>query len=288
MNTSVGIESIEQGIARIFPRNVRFDFDVDMGKYWYDNNSLLTAWMCALSSMFPAGEKEFIRSIRAFEHQITDQRLKAEIKGFIGQEGFHQLNHKRVNAYIEKRTGLRVTDLEREVADSISTMLKTAQLSDAELLASTVCLEHITAIMGEWLLANGQVATLAPDVFCDLILWHAVEELEHKSVAFDVYMQCVGDRELLRRVMVFTSLSFCFGLLRLQCRLLWWERKLPSFRDIRGTFKFNFGKSGVIRHVLAPYLRFFSKDFHPNNSDESHLIRQWMRDYPELAEAVLK
>ncbi len=176
----------------------------------------------------------------------------------------------------------------REIVDSISTMLKTAQLSDAELLASTVCLEHITAIMGEWLLANGQVATLAPDVFCDLILWHAVEELEHKSVAFDVYMQCVGDRELLRRVMVFTSLSFCFGLLRLQCRLLWWERKLPSFRDIRGTFKFNFGKSGVIRHVLAPYLRFFSKDFHPNNSDESHLIRQWMRDYPELAEAVLK
>ncbi|MBB3047225.1 hypothetical protein FHR99_001461 [Litorivivens lipolytica] len=278
-------ETPESGMAKILPRNVQFDFNLEMDKYWYGGNSLLTAWMCALSAMFPPGEKEFIRSIRAYEKLIRDPRLKADIKGFIGQEGFHQINHKRVNVFIEKKSGLRVTDLEQGVADHIADMLKTAKLSDAQLLASTVSLEHITAIMGDWLLSNKSATEPAPKIFGDLILWHAVEELEHKSVAFDVYMQCVGDRNLLRRVMFVTTLGFCFSLLRMQCKLLWWEKKLPSPRDIWGMLKFNFGKSGVIRNVFIPYLAFYKKDFHPDNTDESHLIREWIQAYPELAGA---
>ncbi len=287
MIQQVNAEKQETDAAKIVPRNVQFDFNLDMEKYWYDKNSILTAWLCALSSMFPPGEKEFIRSIRTYEDEITDPRLKAEIKGFIGQEGFHQINHKRVNAFIEKKSGLRVTDLERGVTEHIQDMLKTAKLSDAQLLASTVSLEHITAIMGEWLLEHRSVITgPAPKVFSDLILWHAVEELEHKSVAFDVYMRCVGDRNLLRRVMFVTTLGFCFSLFRMQCKLLWWDRKLPSLRDIGGMLKFNFGKSGVIRNVFRPYLSFYRKDFHPDNTDETQLIREWIEAYPELAGSV--
>lgn len=287
MEQQVDHNNIEQEVANILPRNVQFDFNIDVQKYWYDNNSLLTAWMSALSSMFPPGEKEFIRSIRVYEDQITDPKLKADIKGFIGQEGFHQLNHKRVNAYMTEKTGLRITDLEQGVTENIQQLLDAADLSDAQRLASTVSLEHITAIMGEWLLEHKHVMTEpAPKIFGDLILWHAVEELEHKSVAFDVYMQCVGDRKLLRRVMFFTTLGFCFNLFRMQCKLLWWERKLPSLRDIWGMLKFNFGKDGVVRNVLGPYLKFYKKDFHPDNTDESHLIDEWARDYPELAGAT--
>ncbi|WP_372860759.1 metal-dependent hydrolase [Spongiibacter sp.] len=273
-------------ISKILPRNVQFDFNIDIKKYWYDDNALMTAWMCALSSMFPPGEKEFIRSIRAFEKQIQDPALQQDIKGFIGQEGFHQLNHKRVNRYLEEKTGLRVTALEQQVSDNIGDMLAAGDFSDAQLLASTVCLEHITAIMGEWMLRNKEIADPAPAIFRELILWHGVEELEHKSVAFDVYMQCVGDRKLLRRVMVATTFGFCIGLLRMQLQLLWWERKLPSLRDLWGTLKFNFGKHGVIRHVFKPYFTFFKKDFHPDNTDESALIAEWARNYPELASAT--
>lgn len=272
-------------MAKILPRNVQFDFNIDINKYWYGGNSLMTAWMGALSSMFPPGEKEFIRTIRVYEDQITDPVLKRDIKGFIGQEGFHQINHKRVNAYIEEKTGLKITTLEQGVSDSIRDTLKTGGFSDAQMLASTVSLEHITAIMGEWMLRNKEVFEPAPALFRELILWHGVEELEHKSVAFDVYMQCVGDRKLLRRVMVVTTIGFCVSLLRMQLKLLWWERKLPSLRDFWGAFTFSFGKHGVLRHVLKPYFKFYKKDFHPDNTDESALIAEWARDYPELAGA---
>lgn len=272
-------------MSKILPRNVQFDFNIDMEKYWYGNNALLTAWMSALSSMFPPGEKEFIRSVRVYESQVSDPKLLRDIKGFIGQEGFHQLNHKRVNAYVEEKTGLKITALEQQVTDNINDMLKTGNFSDAQLLASTVCIEHITAIMGEWMLSNRVVADPAPVIFQELILWHGVEELEHKSVAFDVYMQCVGDRKLLRRVMVVTTFGFCLSLLRMQLKLLWWDKKLPSLGDVWETLKFNFGKHGVFRHVTKPYFQFFRKDFHPNNSDESALIAAWARDYPELAAA---
>jgi predicted metal-dependent hydrolase len=270
-------------MSKILPRNVQFDFNIEMEKYWFGNNTLLTAWMSALSSMFPPGEKEFIRSIRAYEDQIIDPALQRDIKGFIGQEGFHQLNHKRVNAYVEEKTGLKITALEQQVSDNIRDVLKAGKFSDAQRLASTVCLEHITAIMGEWMLRNKEAFDPAPTIFRELIMWHGVEELEHKSVAFDVYMKCVGDRKMLRRVMVATTFGFCLGLLRMQIKLLWWEKKLPSLSDLWGAVKFNFGKHGVLRHVFKPYLTFYKKDFHPDNTDESELIAEWARDYPELA-----
>lgn len=272
-----------QEMSKILPRNVQFDFDIEMEKYWYGGNALMTAWMCALSSMFPPGEKEFIRSIRAFENQVTDPALQRDIKGFIGQEGFHQLNHKRVNIYVEEKTGLKITAMEQQVSNNIRDMLKAGGFSDAQLLASTVCMEHITAIMGEWMLSNQEMVQPAPAIFRDLILWHGVEELEHKSVAFDVFMQCVGDKKMLRRVMIATTFGFCLSLLRMQLKLLWWEKKMPSLKDLWRTCTFNFGKHGVIRHVFKPYFAFFKKDFHPNNTNESALIAEWESDYPELA-----
>lgn len=285
MNKNKEMTQVEREFAKIMPRNVQFDFNIPIEKYWYDNNSILTCWMSALSAMFPPGEKEFIRSVRHYEPQVKNEALRQDIKGFIGQEGFHQLNHKRVNDYVEEKTGTKISLIEQAVYDNIKDLLDSGKVSDAQLLASTVCIEHITAIMGEWMLRNQEAFHPAPQVFRELILWHGVEELEHKSVAFDVFMECVGDRNMLRWVMVGTTLGFCFGLLRAQTKLLWWDRKLPSPREFWGMLKFNFGKHGVIRHVFRPYFRFFSKDFHPDNTDETDLINAWAKAYPEMAGA---
>ena len=61
-------------------------------------------------------------------------------------------------------------------------------LSPLARLAATVALEHLTAILAAALLdgRSGSLAGADPRV-AELWRWHAVEETEHKSVAFDVY-----------------------------------------------------------------------------------------------------
>ncbi len=63
-------------------------------------------------------------------------------------------------------------------------------------LAITVALEHFTAIMAHSLLTEKDPLPGAPAEVLRLWQWHAIEEVEHKAVAFDTYLAVT--RELSR------------------------------------------------------------------------------------------
>ena len=75
-------------------------------------------------------------------------------------------------------------------------------------LAATAALEHFTATLAELLLTDAETRGLfGHDEVRNVFLWHALEESEHKAVAFDVY-KLVGGSERMR---VWTMNGFRYG-----------------------------------------------------------------------------
>jgi predicted metal-dependent hydrolase len=150
------------------------------------------------------------------------------------------------------------------------------QWSPEKRLARTVCAEHVTAVMANHALTHPEHMSHFPESFRNLFLWHAIEEIEHKSVAFDVYMQCVGDVKLLHsQYKTFTRFEFPFKiwmsgrylLKKLDHQVTWKERK--------GLWDNLYGDGGMISDMKPLYKQFLSKDFHPWDHDDSDLVEQW-------------
>jgi len=258
------------------PRRMNFPFTEVSSRYFYDNNLLKSAYMASLSATFPAGEGEFIDSVRLFRDKIDDPELKQQIKGFIGQEGHHSYQHKQFNMAL-KDLGFDAVRLEKVFEKDLKRILKGK--NDKTRLAFTVCFEHQTAILADEFLTNPKVLEGMDDTIADLMRWHAIEEIEHKGVAFDVYMSAVGDRELLRRAQRIATIMFSARVAKYMVLLMWWSRTMPRWGDVKGYLKYMFGKGGLMRNLRKPYKDFFRKDFHPWDNQNQALVDMWKRKY---------
>lgn len=269
-----------QPTKSIKPRKVRLPFNDVTTTYFYDNNALISAFMAALSATFPPGEKSFIDAVRHYRDQIDDPELQAQIQGFIGQEGHHSHQHKEINRKLDD-LGLYATRLEAELEARIEKEQPLSKHEDR--LAFTAGMEHMTAIMAEYILTHQDVLDPLPNSTRELLLWHAVEEIEHKAVAFDVYDKVVGDRNKLRIIMAVQTFEFVRLISSYQFKLLWWAKKVPSLKDVFGAAKFLAGKNGLLPNIAKPYLDYYRKDFHPWDNNNQALIDAWKRDHPDLA-----
>lgn len=161
---------------------------------WFADSTALTHLVNSVNLLFPAGERFFVRSVRHYMDQITDEELLAQIKGFFGQEGRHAYTHER---YFEtmRAQGYDVDGFLKSYEHIAYDIIEKGAPPILR-LAVTVALEHYTAILAEEALSNGLLETAEPSMRA-LLEWHAVEELEHKCVAFDV-LQNVDSRYLVR------------------------------------------------------------------------------------------
>lgn len=259
--------------VEIVPRRVSFEFNDFDGPFYYDNNSCISAMWVALSASFPAGEGEFIKSVKLFEGQISDPKLLGEMRDFAHQEAHHSLQHRQVNKMFDD-LGYQTSRLNDFIKEKFKQREQT--WSAEKRLARTVCAEHVTAVMAHHALTHPEHMAHFPESFRKLFLWHAIEEIEHKSVAFDVYQACVGDRKLLNKeYRSFTRFEFPFGiwmssrflLKKLGHKVTWQERK--------GLLRSLYGKGGLIRDMSHLYKQFLVKGFHPWDHDDSKLVEQW-------------
>lgn len=282
MNTSVTTHTPAD--VEIKPRRMNFPFSNIKDRFFFAGNSLLSVFFGALSSTFPPGEAEFIASVRQYRDRITDPLLKEQIRGFIGQEGHHSHQHKLINEAL-RDLGIDAIKLEKHLERDLQRFTKRKYATPKFRLAMTVGMEHMTAIMAEFVLKNPQVLAPLEESVKDLLYWHAVEEIEHKAVAFDVYMQMEGDRKYLRRVLKLANFMFNVRIALYMVALLWWARKFPSWSDIKGFRKFMVGDKGLLTNIRQPYRDFFKEDFHPWDHDNRDLIDKWQNELRKDSEA---
>jgi len=226
--------------------------------------------------LFPDGERFFIDSVRQFRDRIDDPLLKEQIRGFIGQEGHHSREHLEYSQRL-RDLGYDIERIEKRARARIRYTQK--KFSPQRQLAATAALEHITAIMADGLLKNPAHMAGAHPTLARLWRWHALEETEHKAVAFDVYNQVCGSRKLLRRAMVMGTFFFVLDTTRGLAHMLKVDGLLWNWRVWRDGLHWMWGKEGVFRPLLRPYLDFFRKDFHPWEHDNLALLHATREEF---------
>lgn len=260
----------------IKPRHMDFPFGSLEKLKFVDDNIYKSAFIGGLSSAFPAGEREFLDSVRNYRDQITNPDLIKQVKGFIGQEGHHSHQHKMVNNELD-RLGYNTDKVDQALKKVIDRRVK--KLSNKWRLALTVAAEHVTAIMGEYVINHPEFLEGMEQPFKDLLLWHAVEEVEHKAVAFDVYMECEGDIKFLHKATRISTRLLHFRLTRHMFILAFNTKHWSNWKDFKQTMIWMFGKKGMWRALRKPYKEYFTEGFHPWRDGGLDLIEKWQQEY---------
>lgn len=258
-------------MKKIFPvRRQKFSFN-SLPVNWFDKNEVLTGLWNALSLTFPEGETFFVRSVRPFQLTVKDEVLRQEIRNFIGQEAAHGKEHRVLNKALNDQGFKNIDQLE----DEVRILLKAANkhLPANVKLAATCALEHFTAILAEQLILDDSHLKNMDKSIRDLWIWHAVEESEHKHVAFDVYQEVYGDYVVRVATMLLASVILGLVVFNFQFRLL---SQIHHQFDIVGwtnTFKYLFTEEKLAIRLLPMYLDYFKKDFHPSDNDTEELLQ---------------
>ncbi|CAG67784.1 metal-dependent hydrolase [Acinetobacter baylyi] len=287
MNAKVNISN-RAGAS--FPvRRMNFDFDA-VPEYWMNGSAGLTHFMTALSALFPAGEKFFIDSVRAVRYHPAikdDEALQKEISAFIGQEAMHTQEHVNFNASAQKY-GHDVHTLEKFTDKAIQTSLKTfakivkpfGMTQEMVDLTATTALEHFTATIASQLLVNTHIQELMTDeTMSTMWYWHAIEENEHKAVAYDVYEGVFG-KGAKAYVLRTSSLVFAMTLIFLiqssfVLRLLKQDNKL-NLKELSVIYTYGYSPSkGIISGMAKEMMAYFKPGFHPNHLDTIDLLKTW-------------
>lgn len=234
---------------------------------------LLSHFAAGLSAVFPDGEEFFVRSVRRFRDQIDDPGLKRQVVGFIGQEAVHGREHRAFNDHLDG-LGYPTKRVERFIKWFLTNRERV--FSPKSNLAATAALEHFTATLAELVLTSPETrAHFGHDAVRDLFLWHALEESEHKAVAFDVY-KAVGGSERVR-VMTMKYLRFGFVIGMAIQMVLSLASDPATFKpgNLRRSWR-GFRTTPMVSKAVWRQLRDYDgHDFHPDDRDTSALIEEW-------------
>lgn len=255
-------------------RRREFSFGMDIPRYWAHESVVATHIGNTLHLIFPEGERHFVRSVEHYRDRITDPELLERVDAFVGQEGQHAREHHRFAATIRAQ-GYEIDPFLRGFRKSIRSMEKI--WPPAFLLADTVACEHFTAIMGAHALSTPHLDA-APPVLRDLLRWHAAEEIEHKSVAFDV-LKAVHPSYFVRMAgMVMATVGLMtFWLVGVRMLLrqegIGWIQMRKEARRVRTMRQEERIFTRVFLKGIRDYMR---PSFHPDDVDDLHLAQAWL------------
>ena len=264
--------------SRIRVRKMDFPFaDADVPRWWLYDNPVMTHMANGLNLLFPPGERFFIRSVKHYLDHIEDPALLARVKGFFGQEGRHGHEHERANRILERQG----YDVRRflDAYERIAFGQIEPRFPPVLRLSTTVALEHFTASLAKNALTTEFLDGAHP-VMADLLRWHAAEEIEHKSVAFDVLRE-VDPRYSVRIAGLVIAITQLFGwwfvastMLITQERLSRQERRTHRTAATQARLRFE----GRRRFELfeAAILDYLRPDFHPDDRDDYALARDYL------------
>jgi len=257
-------------------RDLRFDFSRVNLDCWHPAGAHVSHYFNVHSLQFPKGERFFINSVRHFRDQVREPKLQEQVAGFIAQEAMHGREHEAYNEAL-KRIGYPVEAMERWVGRSLKFALYT--MPPKGRLAMTAALEHLTAIGADDLLDRTDALDGADPVMAALWRWHAVEETEHKAVAFDVYRQVAGGGFIGELRRCFTMLTSSLGMtLMTWCFLLVALQRNGRLFDLKGWGSLLYWlwiEPGTLRRQFPRYWQYFKPSFHPWQIANYHHVERW-------------
>jgi hypothetical protein len=259
-------------------RRISFESSLqNLPRHFGADGDLISSHVAAgLSAVFPDGEDFFVRSVRHFRDQITDPELKRQVAGFIGQEAMHGREHRAFNARLDE-LGYPTKEVERITKWGLAA--RERLLSAKSNLAVTAALEHFTATMAELVLTSQETREQFghPEVM-NLFVWHALEESEHKAVAFDVYKAVGGSERTRVMTMNFLRFGFVVGMAFQVLVSLAGDRETYRRGKLRQSWR-RFRQAPIMSREIWLQLKDYNRpDFHPDDRDTTALVEQWREE----------
>lgn len=258
------------------PRRMDFAFDDSIPMDWFGGDPFKSMVLTALSGTFPEGERFFVDSVRHYQKRLSPA-LAAQVSGFIGQEAHHGREHDAFNQLMQRK-GLPMDGIEQFVTKGLRFMRK--QLSPERQLAMTCALEHFTAILAEMALENPDFFGPMDERVKPLWYWHAIEESEHKAVAFDVFQDQVGSYWIRSSQMAINTVEFFFftglhtyTLFKARGIQRDWRMQLKGLNEMVGL------NPGWLRKMGKAYFAYYKPSFHPWQRDTRRAMNHWKQVY---------
>jgi predicted metal-dependent hydrolase len=229
----------------------------------------------------PYLEPFLIKTVTEALRQVDDPALKADVHGFIGQEGVHFQSHRRYNEILKRHypelagvEGAMEADYRRFQKRSLKWRL-----------AYTAGFETMTMGITEWLIAaRRQLFAGSDSAIASLILWHMVEETEHKNVAWDLYNHLYGDWRGrawgLVCGTVHVALSSRKGYVRMLKRDGLWRNPMSRLRLWAMVARFLLHSSPAMLRSLLP-------GYHPAKVRDPAWVAHWAHAYAGLPEGEI-
>ena len=264
-------------LPAITVRDERFGREAPPARWWLNADPVATAWHNALSGTFPRGEAFFIEAVKA-HRDGTPPELAEAIRLFIKQEVNHTREHVAFNRAATDH-GYDLARIDVRVEKMMAKVKGRPRIVD---LAATMALEHYTAMMAHEFLANPQHFAGADPEAAAMWRWHAVEEIEHKAVAYDTYLHATKDWTRWRRwrlkSLMMLIITFNFFKHRVEDTLdLLAQDGLTGAKMKWQLAKYLLVSPGIIRRIFPAWVSFFLPGFHPWNLDDRQLIAKYKR-----------
>lgn len=276
----------QYAVEPVVRKNLNFKLD-EIPRFWFGGDPFKTRMFDALSLTFPDGERYFIESVRLFRDKIKDPELQLRVADFIRQEAQHGMAHDKMNNVMRDQ-GMPV-DQFLQILNKIF-KLELKNRSPQYNIAMTAAAEHLTALMAETFYSHKKTLNEAHPYVRALLAWHAIEEMEHRDVAFDV-MQQVGEvPELTRKfTLAFTTVMMLgFTTYRANVMLKYdGFSRLERFKlTIRGIPWF-LGRDGMLTKMKSQYLDWFKPDFHPSQHPIIRQYQTWVDTLEKTGDPIL-
>jgi predicted metal-dependent hydrolase len=278
----------------IKPRRVAFDWS-ETPLHWVPGDPLTTHVVNVLHLLLPAGERWFVHVYKQVMPLIDDDDLRLAVKGFMGQEAVHSRAHAAVLDH------MRAHDLDPDPFVKQIDWLFTKLLGDETLppmlsrtwlmerVAIIAAIEHFTAVLGAWILDSPALdASGADATMLDLLRWHGAEEVEHRSVAYDVFAHLNGSWLARVRTMLVVAPTMIW-LWRRGTRFMCavdpdYNGDRPSMRDYRRA-----ARKGLLPKqstLLLAVPRYCKRGFHPSQEADTSLALRYLATSPAAVAAA--
>ncbi|MBS0383972.1 MAG: metal-dependent hydrolase, partial [Proteobacteria bacterium] len=265
------------------PRDIHFDVAAARNSHWLGGDPVGTAVFNALSLTFPDGERIFIDAVRHYRGEVSG-KLVEDVKGFIAQEAIHSREHHALNQLID-RAKYPVAEIEAAIRERVAYARSRWPLA---MLISTIALEHFTAMMAEAHARHRNLFDNTDPGIERLWRWHAVEETEHKAVAFDVFMHVTRDwpplRRYLRRSVAMAMISYFFtrNITHYAAQLLSADGYAYD-AAVKAVKRYVWRTPGLFSRNLGAYFAWYRPGFHPWDRDNRALVAEWKAEFDAAA-----
>lgn len=261
--------------------NLDFGLDEDIPRHWFGGDPFKSRFFDAMSMLFPEGERFFIECVRDYKDEVTDPELIEQVKDFTFQEGQHSQVHIRFNNRLAEQ-GVAVARIMQNQRDMMAWTRR--KFPRKNTLSETAAAEHVTAMMAEFILNNAAEMADADPRIRAIYFWHAIEETEHKAVAFDVLQQ-VAKAGYFTRVfgLLVESVLFPYFIFRIMAHMFRVDGIKGKWQVWARGLWWLYGPRGMFTRMLPTYLSYYKPGFHPWQRKTSRDFDRWLSEYDRHA-----